>query len=195
MKPIDAASFNKALSILSQTFQENPSVLSVVKKDDKESQRIAALCKYCIRISIEKQGAFISSCEKGVALAYDSRKKISAWKSLLNYIRLGQYCIGWDRAFTIIRRDIEIHRRRGNEPHLYFWMLAVEDHTHGVNTIIEMREYVYGLSKQLNLPILAETSTLRTLNMYIRYGFHVYDEWDTGMDGVILYFIRRFPEN
>lgn len=125
MKPIDAASFNKALSILSQTFQENPSVLSVVKKDDKESQRIAALCKYCIRISIEKQGAFISSCEKGVALAYDSRKKISAWKSLLNYIRLGQYCIGWDRAFTIIRRDIEIHRRRGNEPHLYFWMLAV----------------------------------------------------------------------
>lgn len=181
----------KALAVLSNAFTNNPGVLWVIKNDHKVPQRLIALCDFCLRVAMEKKGAYITSDQKGVALLFGSKEKQKPHRWLINYIRLGQYCIGWNRAWAMIKREREIVSRRPKSEHLYFWMLGVEDHTFGLNTIIEIRDFVFALSKSRQLPIYAETTLEKTLTLYKRYGFKVYDEWETGKDGVKVYFICR----
>lgn len=191
MNEISTKQHQKALTILSRAFTDNPGVLWVIKNDHKIPQRLLALCDFCLCVAREKNGAYITSDEKGVALLFGSNEKQNPINWLVNYIRLGQYCIGWSRAWSMIQREREIVRRRTKTAHLYFWMLGIEDHTFGLNTIIEIRDFVFALSKERKLPIYAETTMEKTLILYKRYGFKVYDEWKTGKDGVTVYFIRR----
>lgn len=191
MNQISSNQYQIALGVLTHAFANNPGALWVIKNDHKIQQRLRVLCDFCLRVSMEKNGAYITSDLKGVALLFHSKAKQKPWNWLIQYLRLGQYCIGWDRAWSMIQRESQIVSRRPQSEYLYFWMLGVEDHTYGLNTIIEIRDFVFKLSKDRQLPIYAETTMQKTLALYIRYGFQVYDEWDTGKDGVKVYFIRR----
>lgn len=191
MKQINPANQKIALEILNTAFQNNPGVLWVVKNDSNQYKRITELCKYCLTVSIEKKGAYISSNKKGVALIFESPKKQKLYSFLTGYYRLGQYCIGWSRAIKIIRRERKIQQIRPNTKHLYFWMLGVKDRTYGLDTIKEIRDFTYALSYSKKLPIYAETTDVNILNLYLRYGFTIYDKWETGDNGVIVYFIQR----
>ncbi len=163
-----------ALRVLTSAFHDNSGVLWVAKKDKKIKSRVAELCNYCLTVSMQKKGAYITSDNKGVALLFKSWKKQSFVNWLLGYIRLGQYCIGWSRAIKIIKREAEIQRRRPKKKHLYFWMLGVEDRANGLNTIIEIRDFVFALSRKMQLPIYAETTVLKMLTLimllYFRCG-------------------------
>jgi len=181
----------QAIRVLTIAFKDIPGALWILKKDERILDRLKVLCHFCVSVAAQKNGAYLSSDNKGVALIFESGAKLSPLKSLAGYIRLGTFCIGWSRAWEIIQRERHIVQRRPKQKHLYFWMLAVEDHTYGLNTIIEMRDFVYGLSQKLKLPIFAETTVEKNLTLYRRYGFKVYDKWDTGKDGIQVWFIRR----
>ncbi|MBP9794250.1 MAG: hypothetical protein KBC56_09660 [Flavobacterium sp.] len=191
MQSISQTTFKTALTILSTAFKDNPSVLWVVKKDHKINNRITVLCSFCLKVAIEKKGAFITDDQKGVALLIKSWKRQSPFSWLTGYLRLGQYCIGWNRAYSIIKREQRIQERRPKTRHLYFWMLAVKDHTYGLETIKAIRDFVFAYSEKEKLPIYAETTMKSTLNLYLRYGFEIYDTWETGVEGITVYFIRR----
>ena len=191
MNKIGKTNKKRALEILSAAFKNNDGVLTVVKKDQHIEKRSVELCNYCLTVSIEKNGAFITSDEKGVSLIFKSWEKQTFSNWLKGYIRLGQYCIGWNRALKIIRRNKEIERRRLKNKHLYFWMLAVEDHTFGLETIKSMRDFVFNYSLNEQLPIYAEATSKKTLMLYKRYGFEVYGEWKENNNGPTVYFIRR----
>lgn len=191
MISIDHQNRMKALKILTGAFKDNAGVLIIVKKDRKIDQRITELCSFCLNVSMQKNGAYLTDDEKGVALIVKSWYKQNPLKWLIGYIRLGQYCIGWNRALKIIRRDKEIRSRRPNQKHLYFWMIAVEDHTYGLETIKSIRDFVFKYSKEEQLPIFAEATSKKTLALYLRYGFEVYDEWQQNEDEPIVYFIKR----
>lgn len=191
MKSVQKRTFQHAVATLSKAFAANPSVLQVIKRDHQQQRRIAELCHFCVSVAIQKEGAYISSNNKGVALLFKSWLKQKRISWLLGYLRLGQRCIGWTRAIPMIQRDKEVMKRRFKPDHLYFWMLGIDEDSGGLQTIIEIRDFAFNQSRQLQLPICAETSMKKTLSMYQRYGFKVYDEWDTGKDGVIIYFIRR----
>lgn len=191
MRLIGQDDMNRAQHILTTTFKNNPGVLWVVKQDGRIQDRIAVLCKFCLSVAYQKKGAYISSDNNGVALLFksDARQKPLAW--LTGYIILGQHCIGWNRAWEIIQREREIIRRRPKNPYLYFWMLGAVKNEHGLQTIKEIKNFAFNLSKQMKLPIYAETTLPQMVKIYARYGFRKYDEWDTGKNGLKIYFISR----
>ena len=191
MKSVTKSTFPIALSVLESTFHDNPGVLWVVKNDAEVLSRVDVLCKFCLKVAIEKKGAFITEDQKGVALLIKSWKKQNPWNWLIGYLRLGQYAIGWDRAMHIVKRERIIQSRRPKTKHLYFWMLAVKDHTYGLETIKKIRDFVFEYSYNEQLFIYAETTMKSTLNLYLRYGFEVYDTWETKEKGITVYFIRR----
>tara|TARA_B100000508_G_scaffold140085_2_gene140066 strand:- start:86371 stop:86958 length:588 start_codon:yes stop_codon:yes gene_type:complete len=191
MEPVDRNSYDTALRVLNTAFQDNPGVMWVVKKDQKITSRIRELCRFCLTVSMEKEGAFITSDRKGVILMIESDKRQRFTNWLKGYKRLGQYCIGWDRAVKMINRERKIQSRRPGSKHLYVWMIAVEDHTYGLNTIREMRDFLFETSIKRELSIYAETTMKSTLNLYLRYGFEVYDTWHVDKEGMDVYFIRR----
>lgn len=181
----------QAIKILTSSFEDNPGVLAVVKKDKRIKQRIEVLCQHCLMVAFYKKGAYITSDGKGVALLFKSWLNMNPFQFLIRYFILGQYCIGWTRALSIIKRERKIRNHRPKDKHLYFWMLAVEDRTYGLNTIIEIRDFVFAYSRELQLPIYAETTVEKTLTLYKRYGFQVYDTWTNNEDGIKIYFIYR----
>jgi hypothetical protein len=180
-----------ALNVLYQSFKDVPGALWVVKKDQYIQQRIEALCRFCLNTSMLKDGAYISSDLNGVALLFDSRKKLKVIPWLMSYIRLGNECIGWNRAISIIRREYTIQKKRPKTPYLYFWMIAVNENKFGLETIIELRDFAYHLSRQKKLPIYAETTSLRNKNLYLRYGFEVYHTWVVAKQKLTIWFLRR----
>lgn len=191
MKSVTKLTFSTTLSILTSAFRDNPGVIWVVKKDQRISARVQELCRFCLTTALQKEGAFITEDQKGAALLIKNWKKQPPWNWLIGYFRLGQHCIGWDRAITIIKRERIIQSKRPKQKHLYFWMLAVKDHTYGLETIKEIRDFVFEYSAKEQLPIYAETTMKSTLNLYLRYGFEIYDTWETGKNDIIVYFIRR----
>jgi hypothetical protein len=191
MRAIDSSNKQKAIDVLVSAFSTVPGALWVVKKDDYVQERIRVLCEYCLETSMQKDGAFISSDNNGVALIFDSRKKQKPIPWILGYIKLGNKCIGWSRAWSIIVRERTIQQKRPKTPHLCFWMLAVDDHTLGVNTIIELRDFAYELSQKTALPIYLETTSVRNKTMYQRYGFEVYDTWGITKQNIFMWFMKR----
>lgn len=191
MDAINYSNKQRAIEILVNAFATVPGALWVVKKDNKIKERIKVLCEFCLETSRQKDGAFISSDKKGVALIFDSRKKQNPISWLLGYVKLGNKCIGWSRAWSIIKREHTIQSKRPKNAHLYFWMLAVEDNSNGVQTIIELRDFAYELSNKTGLPIYAETTSKRNKLMYQRYGFEVYDTWEIPQQNLMMWFMKR----
>ncbi|WP_296700708.1 hypothetical protein [Algoriphagus sp.] len=189
MIKVDRTNKSLALQVLISSFRDNPGVLWVIKKDNKIEERIAVLCNYCLTVAMEKEGAFITSDGKGVALIFKSWKKQQLTNWLLGYAKLWSKCIGWNRPLTIINREAEITKRRPKKKHLYFWMLAVRDRSEGLNPIKEIRDFVYEYSRKEQLPIFAETAAKNMLPLYKRYGFSVYDQWEH--EGLNVWFIER----
>ena len=193
MLPITKATKKSALRVLVASFGDNPGALWVIKKKGNISNRLTALCTFCLEVSMQKNGAYLTSDTNGVALIYKSIARQNPIQWLWGYIKLGNKCIGWDRAISIIKRESTIQKKRPNKEHLYFWMLAVEDNKFGLSTIIEIRDFAYELSSRYNLPIYAETTLPKNLLMYERYGFTVYHTWVVEEEGITMWFLERKP--
>jgi hypothetical protein len=190
MRAINLHSLVKATNILAKSFESNAGVRAFVKNDGQIKDRIWFLCQFCIRVSILKKGAFLSSNEHGVALVFDNERRLKWTDSIRLYAMLGQKSIGWTRAIPMLRRENLIKQKRRADACLYFWMLAVDPDSKGTATIIEIRDAVFEESFRRKRDIIAETISERTLSMYIRYGFEIYDQF-TDKNGIVIYFIYR----
>lgn len=193
MQSINPENITKAEKVLYNAFIEVPGFLWILKKDKHIKLRIQHLISYCLEVSIQKNGAYISEDKQGVALLFESVKKQRWYNFLKGYFFLGQNCIGWDRAWHIYKREKEIQARKPKINHLYFWMLAVNQSENGNSTIIEIRDFCFALSKEKKLPILAETTVKKNLIIYKRYGFEIYDSWYIKQEDITVWFLKRDP--
>ena len=182
-----------AIEILVKALKNNPGALSVIKKDQKIETRLREFCRFCIDISILKQGAYITSDQKGVALVFNRKEKVAIVPLLSIYLRLGSKCIGWGRVIPILWRQSIIKSKRPKTEYLHFWILAVKDNTFGLRTIIEIRDFTFGLSKSMGVPIIAETRLKRNRIMYERYGFKCYKTWQPKSEENPVWFLIRNP--
>jgi len=194
MKPVTDELIATAAQVLTRAFRDNAGARWVIRKDDKQEERLKALCDFCLSVSMEKKGAFITDANDGVTLIFtnNARQRLSHWVS--SYFMLGQKCIGWDRAVAIILRERNIRRRRPKRPHLYCWMFGIERSQPGLGAAIEMKDFVIRMSEESRLPIVAETTAEHLLVLYARYGFKVYDSWHVPEQKLTLWFlIRELP--
>jgi len=191
MKPVTAELTATAAIILANAFRNNSGVRWVIRKDHRQEERMKSLCDFCLSVSIEKKGAFITDCCDGVTLIFphDSGQRLSHW--VKSYFLLGQYCIGWDRALSIILRERNIRRRRPRRPHLYCWMFGIDGNQRGLAAAIEMKNFVIRMSEESRLPVVAETTSEQLLVLYARYGFRVYDKWHVPDQQLTVWFLIR----
>lgn len=190
MLRINDALEDVAVKVLTTAFADNPGVLAFVKKDRKVHRRVKHLCRFCIQIARKKSGAYITSNHKGVALVFDNEQKLPWFFAIRWYAYLGQFSVGWLRAIPMLLREKSIKDQRMKQRAYYFWMLAVEDQSHGLTPLIEIKEFVFQRSREDQMDLLAETISQRTLSMYLRYGFEIYNTLNVA-NGSTIYFIRR----
>jgi len=176
------------IEILASSFEENQSVNYIVKQDSKRKERIRALMDYSFEICYMFGAVYLSDDMKGCALVlYPDQKKFSIKSTLLD-IQLLLNSIGISRAGKAMSRESAIKSNYPDQPIYYLWFLGVlnADQNKGIGSQL-LREVIQDSQAQ-HKPIYLETSTLKNIPWYQKFGFSIYKELDFGYK---LFMLRR----
>lgn len=186
-----------AIQILSDSFQQNPSVNWVIKNDLKRKERIHSLAEYAVKSAALKNGVFLSSDKSGVAVCYENMQKKNNIMEYVYQTKLVINSIGIRRVLKVLKRELYIAKIRPlNENFLYFWFFGVLPNHRGNGAAKELKESIFALAREKGLPIYLETSVFKNKKVYERYGFEVYHLWDEPGQDIKLWFMRKsFSEN
>lgn len=179
------------IEILTNSFEDNQSVNYIVKQDSKKKERIRALMDYSFEICYMFGAVYLSDDKKGCALVlYPDQKKFSIKSTLLD-VQLLLNAIGLTRAGKAMSRESAIKSNYPNEPIYYLWFLGVfnADQNNGVGSQL-LKEIIQDSQKQQK-PIYLETSTIKNIPWYQKFGFSIYQELDFGYK---LFMLRRGKE-
>lgn len=176
------------VDILTQSFENNQSVNYIVKQDKNRVKRISALMDYSFEVCYLFGDVFLSDDKRACALILYPDKKKTALKSILLDARLILSSVGIKNIQRTLERESLIKKIQPKEQMSYLWFIGVdcEYQNSGIGTGLLMDIIKY--SDLQNRPVYLETSTLKNLPWYQKYGFTIYHELDLSYK---LYFLRK----
>lgn len=192
MKKVEQKDKELVMQIITNSYRNNPSVLAVIKNDNKKEKRIRALAEYVFNTAYSRNGIYISTDKTGVAICYPHKNRKNTIKDYGNQIKLMLEAIGFDRVLKVKRRASYIEQQRpvdGN--YLYFWFFGVTDEGKGRGAAIELRNKIFNEAYQKQLPIYLETSVLKNKIVYERFGFEVYHTWKERVTSPEIWFMKK----
>lgn len=187
---IEAKSTDKALviDILTRSFTDNKSVNYLVKHDGKRSERIKYLMDYSFDICSLFGNVYLSDDKQGCALVLKTDKKRFTLKSIMLDLKLINKCIGWRNVRKALNRESQIKKLQIQEPSNYLWFIGVQPVAQNKGVGSSLLRDIIRLAEEQKRPITLETSTLKNIPWYRKFGFQVYQELELGY---CLYFLVR----
>ena len=166
----------RVIGILSQSFESNQSVNYIAKQDGIRLIRVNALMDYSFEMCYLFGSVFMSDDKSACArILYPDKKKTTV-KSIILDIKLLINCIGISNIGKAIDRESKINKLQPNELMCYLWFIGVDPKYQGLGKGSELMTDIINESKKLERPIYLETSTLKNIPWYKKFGFEVYDE-------------------
>ncbi len=192
MRKASIAEKDKVIDIISSTFDTNPGINWLIKKSGSHKRKIHRLASYAFLKSYLREGAFISSNEKGVALCYRFNYRVFSLREVIYQLRFALLSINPRRIPKVLKRE---SYRRSKRPdsgnYLYFWFLGVIPDGRGA--VYELRDAIFEMATELNLPIYLETAMERTKVAYERYGFETFYYWEDPAENIKFWFMKWEP--
>jgi hypothetical protein len=148
MRKARFAERDRVIEIISSTFETNPGVNWLVKKSGSHKKKIRRLASYAFLKSFLREGAYISSNEKAVALCYRFNYQIFSIREVIYQLRFALFSINLLRIPKVLKRESYRKRKRpesGN--YLYFWFLGVMPD--GSGAVYELRDAIFELATEL----------------------------------------------
>ena len=172
----------KVVDVLSKSFGDNKSVNYIIKQDRKRDQRIRKLMEYSFDICHLFGNTFLSENKEGCALIVMPDKKRTTAKSILLDLKLALSVIGLSNIKKVMNRESIINKLHPKTPFYYLWFIGVEpaDQGNGIGT--KLMNDVINEAKINHRPIYLETSTLKNIPWYEKFGFIVYHKLDFGYE-------------
>ncbi|GAB4132403.1 MAG: hypothetical protein Fur0041_03660 [Bacteroidia bacterium] len=177
------------IHILSDSFDRNPAVNDTILSDRKRTHRIRALMDYVFETGFSRNGVFVNDRLTCTAVIYDPVESGSYFGDFLQQLRLIHRSVGWKRLSYILHKDKRMRSYRPATPHLYLQMIGVDPADQGRGAGSEMLEFIWQLSVKENKPVYLETSAPKNVEIYIRKGYELYDEWKV-REGYEVRFLR-----
>ncbi len=192
MRKASLAEKDKVIDIISSTVDTNPGVNWLIKKRGRHKKKIYRLASYAFYKSYLREGAFISSNEKGVALCYKFNYQVFSIREVIYLLWFALFSINPSRIPKVLKRECY---RRSKRPesgdYLYFWFLGVIPDGRGA--VYELRDAIFELATKINLPIYLETAMERTKVAYERYGFETFHYWEDPVENIKFWFMKWDP--
>lgn len=177
--------------------QEVPSSMEVVKDDDKKQERFYILAKHMVDKAIRHDALLVTKDLNGIAILFDSNDmKESFIEELKADLKLAIHVTGITKGLKALKHQAHIKKQRPkDERHLYCWFWGIMPEARGSDndkTPYVMKDWMFDIAKEKQLPIYAETRLRRVNVAYRRYGFKMLKEWQHP-SGDIMYFLRYQP--
>lgn len=176
------------IDILTRSFDNNLSVNYIVKQDSKRKNRIRSLMEYSFEVCYLFGKVYLSEDRKGCALIVLPEQKKTTLKSIFFDVNLVFSCIGLSNVKKVMDRESKIKKLQPNELMFYLWFIGVdpEDQSKRIGSVL--LNNIIEESETENRIICLETSTLKNIPWYQKFGFTIYNELNLGYD---LFFLRR----
>lgn len=176
------------IKILSSSFDTNESVNYIAKQDHKRIKRINSLMEYSFEMCFNYGNVYLSEDKKSCALILYPHKKNTTLKTILWDLKLIFNCISIENIGKAIKREKAIKALQTKTPMYYLWFIGVDKEYQQTGLGSKLLESVIQDSKQKQLPVFLETSTLKNLPWYKKFGFEVYNELQLSYK---LFFLKR----
>ncbi len=176
------------LDILTKSFDTNQSVNYIVKQDENRAQRVRALMDYSFEVCYLFGDVYLSNDKKACALILYPDKKKTTIKSILLDVKLILSCVGIGNVKKALTRESKIKKLQPNEPMYYIWFIGVDPAYQNSGIGTELLNEVIQDSAHKKRSIYLETSTLKNIPWYKKFGFDVYNELDLSYK---LFFLKK----
>lgn len=188
MKKAEYNEKNLIVDILTKSFESNQSVNYIVKQDEKKLKRIEALMNYSFEVCYLFGDVFLSDDNKACALVLYPDKKKTTIKSIMLDVNLIFSCVGIENIKKTLDREAIIKKIQPKMPMYYLWFIGVDREYQNTGIGSELLKEIIEDSKRKERPIYLETSTLKNLPWYKKFGFDIYHEADLSYK---LFFLKK----
>ena len=168
------------VEILSSSFDDNKSVNFVIDQGPTRKRRISKLMEYSFDYCKMFGEVFLSDDKNACALAVLSDKKKTSLKAILLDVKLALTCIGLTNLKKAMNREARIKTIHPSDPFYYLWFIGVRPEVQNKGIGSTLITEVIAQSESMQRPMYLETSTLRNLPWYKKFGFEVHNELDFG---------------
>jgi hypothetical protein len=169
---------SRVVDILTTSFDDNKSVNYIIKQDNKRVNRIKKLIEYSFDMCYYFGDVFLTDDKKGCALILLPDKKKTNLKSILLDVNLIFSSMGLSNLKKAMDRESKIKKLQPEGLKYYLWFIGVDpdEQNKGIGSALLNEVIKEGLSKQR--PIYLETSTLKNIPWYEKFGFKIYNKLD-----------------
>ena len=167
------------VNILTRAFNENLSVNYMVRQDGKRAHRIRYFMEYSFDVCDDSGEVFLSEDKTGCALVLFPDQRSTTLKTALLDIKLVAFCLGLSNIKKTLAREAKI--KNLHPEHIYhIWFLGVEPNEQNKGTGSRLLSELIQDGRSRQRSICLETSTLKNIPWYEKFGFHIYHELDLG---------------
>jgi len=183
-----AADRTLVIDLLAGSFDENQSVNYIVRQDRKRAERIRSLMAYSFDVCYHFGEVWLSGDKKASVLVLYPHLKKHTVKSLWLDVKLIFKAIGPGRIRVALQREAAIKERQFPGEMAYLWFIGVSPLSQNRGIGSGLLEEVLQYAGEKHLPVCLETSTLKNIPWYERFGFSIYNKLNLGYT---LYFLKR----
>ncbi len=175
--------------IITETFMNNPGVNWMFSERGNRAKKISRLADFAFIKCYNRNGVYISSNGKGVALFYRTDKPKFSLLELYYHLRFGLLSIQFSKIPEVLRREsFRNSKRPKDEPYYYFWFLGVLKE--GATAGFELNKELLAMAKKENVPVYLETTMERNKEIYERMGYETFDFWEDESKGIKFWFLN-----
>jgi len=176
------------VSILVSSFDDNKSVNYIIRQDSKRGERIKRLMEYSYEVCNLFGDIFLTEDKKGCALLILPDKKKTTIKSILLDAKFAFTCLGISNINKAMKRETKIKQAHPNGLLYYLWFIGVDSSNQNKGIGSQLLQDVISEGQNQNRTICLETSTLKNVPWYEKFGFSIYHEFNFGYK---LYCLKR----
>ncbi len=178
--------------------KEIPTSMEVVKDDHKKDERFNYLAKHMVEKAIKRDALITCDDDSGIAIFFEENGHTEGfWSELLGDLRLALNVTGLKKGLKALKTQKFVKQQRPNSgSYLYCWFWGILEDARGVTdkkTAYKMKDIMFSIAKEKQLPIYAETRIRRVSIAYRRYGFKLLKEWPHP-SGDTMYFMKYTPQ-
>lgn len=179
---VRAKTTDKALvvEILSESFNDNKSVNYLLPQNSSRKRRLQKFMEYSFEVCHSFGDVFLSDDRKGCALILLPETKKTTLKSVLIDLKFIAQAIGLSNVQKAIRRESEIKKHHPKGPLYYLWFIGVFDGEQNKGIGSKLLSEVIAEGQRQDRIVCLETSTVKNLPWYRKFGFSTYKELDFG---------------
>ncbi len=179
-----------AVAILTETFESNRSVNYIIKQDEKKLKRLKSLMEYVVDYCFLYGEVLLTDDRRGCAVAVLPHLRKPKMKTFFLELKLAM-ALGLKNANKAIVREGQVRFMHPSSPFYHLWFIGVkkEDQKKGIGAML-LQEIIKEADAR-DLPIYLETSNLKNLAWYEKFGFTVFHDLNLEFHLYFLFKPRR----